>query len=118
MNIYENIISDRGSKYAVSGKLVTTREEILATIRFLKRNKKFSKATHNSWAVLFPGSGPIKSDDKEAGAGTVIVRMLESKEIYNHLIIVSRWFGGAHLGEDRYRRIRDCVNYYLENYNK
>jgi putative IMPACT (imprinted ancient) family translation regulator len=118
MKIFENIISDRGSKYAVSGGLVTSRNEIAFKIKLLKENKKFSKATHNSWAVLFPNSGPVKSDDGEAGAGMMIVRMLERKELNNHLIIVSRWFGGVHLGGDRYRRIRDCVNYYLENYDK
>ena len=41
MKIFENIISDRGSKYAVSGRLVTTRDEIVATIKLLKKNKKF-----------------------------------------------------------------------------
>ena len=48
MKIFENIISDRGSKYAVSGRLVTTRDEIVATIKLLTKNKKFAKATHNS----------------------------------------------------------------------
>ena len=118
MKIFENIISDRGSKYAVSGSLVTTRDEIGATIKLLKKNKKFAKATHNSWAIVFSDLGPIKSDDGEAGAGMVIVRMLQRKEIHNHLIVVSRWFGGVQLGGDRYRRIRDCVNYYFENYDK
>lgn len=118
MKIFENIISDRGSKYAVSGRLVTTRDEIAATIKLLKKNKKFAKATHNSWAIVFSDLGPIKSDDGEAGAGMVIVRMLQRKEIHNHLIVVSRWFGGVQLGGDRYRRIRDCVNYYFENYDK
>ena len=48
MKIFENIISDRGSKYAVSGRLVTTRDEIVATIKLLKKNKKFAKDIFNS----------------------------------------------------------------------
>ena len=45
----------------------------------------------------------------------VILRMLERDNITDHLIIVTRWFGGTHLGGDRFRRVQDCVRYYLEN---
>ncbi len=39
----------------------------------------------------------------------VIVRMLKRADLQNHLIIVTRWFGGIHLGGDRFRRVQDCV---------
>ncbi len=62
--------------------------------------------------------GPLKNDDGEAGAGMVIVRMLEREDLRNHLIIVTRWFGGTHLGGDRFRRVQDCVSYYLSELPK
>ena len=80
----------------------------------LKKNKKYAKATHNTWAVLLSESGPIKNDDGEAGAGIVIVKMLEREQLFDHVIIVTRWFGGVQLGGDRFRRVKDCVNFYLE----
>ena len=54
------------------------------------------------------------ADDGEAGAGIVILRMLEREELFDHVVIVTRWFGGTHLGGDRFRRVQDCVRAYLD----
>jgi putative IMPACT (imprinted ancient) family translation regulator len=113
MEQFDNILTDRGSKYAVSGGLVADREEIREFLRNLTRIKRFAKATHNSWAAILPGEGPVKGDDGEAGAGMVIVRMLEREGLTGHLVVVSRWFGGTKLGGDRFRRVQDAVGYYL-----
>ena len=115
MKIYDGVITDRGSKYAVEGCEARTKADAIAAVNALKRDKKFAKATHNTWALLSSDEGPLKNDDGEAGAGMVILRMLERENITDHLIIVTRWFGGTHLGGDRFRRVQDCVRYYLEN---
>lgn len=109
-----NVVTDRGSKYAVSGQPVQSRAEIDVALKELKRNKKFAKATHNTWAALMADGTPLKSDDGESGAGIVILRMLEREGLTDHLVIVTRWYGGKHLGGDRFRRVQDCVNVYLE----
>lgn len=114
LEIFENVLTDRGSRYAVSGGRVQSREEAQDLVKRLCRNKKFAKATHNTWAVLLP-EGPIKNDDGEAGAGMVIVRMLEREALEHHVIIVTRWFGGKHLGGDRFRRVGDAVRHYLDH---
>ena len=113
LRIFEGIIRDKGSKYAVSGAPAKTKAEAEGLIKSLKKDKKFAKATHNSWAVLSTDEGPIKQDDGEAGAGMVMLRMLERAEIYDHLIIVTRWYGGTKLGGDRFRHIQDAVRHYL-----
>lgn len=113
MQIYEGIISDRGSKYAVSGGVCKTAEEAKAFIKELRRKKKFAKATHNSWAFLSDGS-PVKNDDGESGAGMVIVRMLEREGLQNHIVVVTRWYGGKHLGGDRFRHVQSAVRHYLD----
>jgi putative IMPACT (imprinted ancient) family translation regulator len=115
VKIYDGVITDRGSKYAVAGCEARTKADAIAAVKALKRDKKFAKATHNTWALLSSDEGPLKNDDGEAGAGMVILRMLERENITDHLIIVTRWFGGTHLGGDRFRRVQDCVRYYLEN---
>ena len=71
MRIIPHALTDRGSRYAVSGGPVASVAEAKAFVKTLCRNKKFAKATHNTWAVLLP-TGPVKNDDGEAGAGTVI----------------------------------------------
>ena len=80
MRILDNIISDRGSKYAVSGAPCRSEAEAKALVKELMRIKKFAKATHNSWALICD-DGALKADDGEAGAGMVILRMLEEKKI-------------------------------------
>lgn len=112
MKLLDNVISDRGSKYSVSGGPVTSRAEVDAFLKDLKKNKKFAKATHNTWAVLLP-DGPLKADDGEAGAGNVILRMLEREGVENHVIVVTRWFGGKHLGGDRFRHVAEAVRLYF-----
>ena len=114
MEVFNGIISDRGSKYAVSGGVCTSIEEAREFVKVLCRKKKFSKATHNTWAFLLD-SGPVKNDDGETGAGTVIVRMLEREGLQNHIVVVTRWYGGKKLGGDRFRHVQDAVRYYLDN---
>lgn len=109
-----HVVTDRGSKYAVSGAAARSKADALKLLKELKRNKRFAKATHNTWALLCSDGGPIKNDDGESGAGAIILRMLERAGLYDHLIVVTRWYGGTHLGGDRFRRVQDCVNAYLE----
>ena len=108
------VISDRGSKYAVSGGPVKGRGDIDAFLKALKKDKKFAKATHNTWAALLSDGTPLKGDDGEAGAGIVILRMLEREGLRDHVVVVTRWFGGKHLGGDRFRHVQDCVRAYIE----
>ncbi len=106
------MLSDRGSKYAVAGGPVASADEARTFVKTLCRRKKFAKATPNKWAVLLP-DGPLKNDDGESGAGLVILRMLEREGLTNHIIVVTRWFGGVKLGGDRFRRVQDAVRAYL-----
>lgn len=108
------ILNDRSSKYAVSGCVVRDRAEIDAAIKTLKRDKSYAKATHNTWAAVLSEGGAVKADDGESGAGMVIIRMLERADLVDHLIVVTRWYGGKHLGGDRFRHVQTCVRAYLD----
>lgn len=110
----ENVVSDRGSRYAVSGGLVRNETEVAAFLKQLKRAKKYAKATHNTWAMLQGDGTQRKGDDGESGAGNVILRMLEREDLRDHIVVVTRWYGGKHLGGDRFRHVQTCVNTYLE----
>lgn len=109
-----HVLTDRGSKYAVAGCPATSRAEIAAALKQLKRDRKVARATHNTWAAILTEGGPVKNDDGEAGAGAVILRMLERAGLFDHVIIVTRWYGGVHLGGDRFRHVQTCVRSYLE----
>jgi putative IMPACT (imprinted ancient) family translation regulator len=107
------VLTDRGSRYAVSGAPVRSRPEVDAALAALKRDRAYAKATHNSWGARLSG-GDLKADDGEAGAGMIILRMLERAGVEDHLVVVTRWYGGKKLGGDRFRRVQDCVRAYLD----
>lgn len=109
------VLTDRGSRYAVSVARVTSRAEVDQVLANLKRDRSYAKATHNTWAALLP-TGGLKADDGESGAGMVILRMLEREGLRDHVIIVTRWYGGKKLGGDRFRRVQDAVRAYLDQH--
>ena len=117
MQTFDQIINDRGSKYAVSGCPTRSKKEAQDAVKALKKDKRFARASHNTWGLILSQGGPIKNDDGEAGAGMVIIRMLERENLYDHVIIVTRWFGGTPLGGDRFRRVQDSVRHYLDHYD-
>ncbi|MEL0437535.1 YigZ family protein [Phycobacter sp. K97] len=106
------VLTDRGSRYAVSGAKVSSREEVDAMLAELKTERAYAKATHNTWAAILP-TGGLKADDGESGAGMVILRMMEREGLSDHMIVVTRWYGGKKLGGDRFRRVQDAVRAYL-----
>ncbi|MBO9411115.1 MULTISPECIES: YigZ family protein [unclassified Ruegeria] len=107
------VLTDRGSKYAVSGAPVASRADVEAVLKTLKADKSYAKATHNTWAATLP-TGALKADDGEAGAAMVILRMMERAALDGHVIIVTRWYGGKKLGGDRFRRVQDATRAYLD----
>jgi len=116
LHILEWSLTDRGSKYAVSGGRAASKVEVLALLKMLKKNKKFAKATHNSWGLLLPGGDLLKSDDGEGGAGLVIGEVLRGAGLEGVLVIVTRWYGGVHLGGDRFRHVRSAAQAFVADF--
>lgn len=114
MKQIEAVLTDKGSKYAVSGGPVANRDQAAAFIKDLKRKKKYAKATHNTWGLILADGTQVKNDDGESGAGMIILRMLERADLHDHIIVVTRWYGGTHLGGDRFRHVKTCVQTYLD----
>jgi len=112
--LFEQIIEDRGSRYSVSVGKVTGREDIKQFLKTLKTNKKYAKATHNSWAARISHDGAIfetKNDDGETGAGMVILRIMQKENVTDAVICVTRWFGGIKLEGDRFKHLQDGTKY-------
>jgi putative IMPACT (imprinted ancient) family translation regulator len=109
MIVLEDILRDRGSRYAAACGPVRSRAEIDAFLATLRGRRKFDKATHHSWAAILSDGGPLKNDDGEAGAGAVILKMLEREGLRDRVVVVTRWYGGVHLGGDRFAHIVTCT---------
>lgn len=117
--LHEHIIEDRGSRYSVSVGRVGGREDIKNFLKQLKSNKKYAKATHNSWAARISHEGTIyetKSDDGETGAGMVILRVMQKENVSDCIICVTRWFGGIKLMGDRFKHLQDATKYAISRF--
>ncbi len=112
------VVSDRGSRYAVAGGSVQGRAGVDAFLADLKRDRKIAKATHNSWAVVLSDGGALRNDDGESGAGAVILKMLEREGLTDTVVVVTRWYGGVHLGGDRFAHVVTCVRAFLAEWRK
>jgi len=115
--LHEHIIEDRGSRYSVSVGRVQGRADIKLFLRQLKRNKKYARATHNSWAARITNEGMIyetKADDGETGAGMVILRVMQKEQVSDCVICLTRWFGGVKLMGDRFKHVQDATKYVID----
>lgn len=116
--LHEKVITDRGSVYSVSVGRVECREDIAKFLKKIRNyNKKYQKASHHSYAARVSKDGVVyetKGDDGEAGAGNIILRILQKKKYTNTIVCVTRWFGGVKLEADRFKHVQDAAIYALE----
>ncbi|KAK4158381.1 hypothetical protein C8A00DRAFT_39358 [Chaetomidium leptoderma] len=75
-------------------------------------------ASHNAWAYRLrpprdapPGARVREEcfDDGETGCGDLMLRTMRESNTVDTLVVLTRWFGGAFLGPDRWRLMRSCV---------
>lgn len=81
---------------------------VLAELLF--NDKKVAKATHNMIAYRFYDKGRECSvsdndDDGEKGSGAKLAALLEMSDAMDVIVVVSRWYGGIHLGPARFKHI-------------
>ena len=111
------LIVDRGSKYSVTAGRVESCDSIKAFIDKIKSDKKYRKATHNTYAARFIENDKIidiKKDDGETGAGMIILRELQRSNSVNIIVVVTRWFGGTMLHGDRFKHVQDSTRKIIE----
>lgn len=112
-------ILDRRSTFQAHLSPVYSVEQVNEAMTLLKANKKISSATHNISAYRLSG-GPHNTclqdnnDDGEAHAGSRLMHLLQILEVKDVLVVVSRWFGGIHLGPDRFKHINSVARDLLQ----
>eukprot|EP00978_Attheya_sp_CCMP212_P004307 scaffold9421_cov47-Attheya_sp.AAC.8 len=79
----------------------------------LLNDRKVARATHNMIAYRFFDQDKHclvsdNDDDGEKGAGSKLAALLDMSDAKDVLVVVSRWFGGIHLGPSRFKYIA-CV---------
>ena len=65
-----------------------------------------ARADHNIYAYHWQDAdGHISEhyeDDREYGSDRQVLDILQEQNLLNYLVVVSRWFGGKHLGQARF----------------
>ena len=65
----------------------------------LKEHRRmYKKANHHCWAMSINGDTNSKDDGEVGHPGRVLLELLKKHELDDHVLIVSRIFGGVKLG--------------------
>lgn len=92
----------------------------------LKLNSKIARATHNIYAYrvlkTFADGRVVEYKDcdcdGETGAGPKLLRLLHLMRETGIIVIVTRWYGGIHLGPDRFRHITNAARDVIISHRK
>lgn len=112
------LIIDRKSVFQPHLARVTATQQVPVVLNKLKENRKIATATHNIWAYRIAlESGTMAQDcedDGETKAGSRMLHLMGVLNVVNVLVIVTRWYGGCHLGPDRFKHINTATRSILE----
>lgn len=116
-----DIIIDRKSVFQAHVCGVKSKDEVERAQTYLyASSKKIAEATHNITAYrITREDGKINhdfDDDGEGGAGGRLAHLLEKMKVENVYVMVSRWYGGIHLGPDRFKHINNAAKNALVKY--
>lgn len=76
-------------------------------------DKKAAKATHNitAWRIRREGNTTFQDcdDDGETAAGGRLLHLMQVMDLWDVMVVVTRWYGGIQLGPDRFRIINSVA---------
>ncbi|KAK5088085.1 hypothetical protein LTR05_002301 [Lithohypha guttulata] len=104
---------------------VTSVSEATSSLSHLmSTNKKVAAATHNitAWRIKTMPTNTAPEivvqdcdDDGETAAGGRLLHLMQLTEVWNVIVIVTRWYGGVKLGADRFKCINNVAREALVN---
>ncbi|GMM51715.1 Yih1 protein [Starmerella bacillaris] len=113
-------IRDRGSTFIGRACVANSESEVEMLLADLFEDKKVAKANHKmaAWRVDTGTPGIMAQDfddDGEAGAGGCILHIMQLAQVTNAVVVVCRYFGGVHIGPDRFKHIKQSTRDALIN---
>ena len=104
-------VTERGSTFIAYMAEAQSMDDIRAA--YIKMRRMHGQATHVSCAYrLTQCIGPINQDavdDGEHGAARNLLHYLKAQDLFNTVIFVVRYYGGAKLGPSRFQIIMDVA---------
>lgn len=111
-------IIDRRSSFVGRACGISDPAQVPLILSYLSADRRIARAAHpiiNAWRcqvgnVLHQDN----DDDGETAAGGRLAHLLQIMELQNVLVVVTRYFGGIHLGPDRFKHINQAARNALE----
>ncbi|KAJ5183008.1 hypothetical protein N7492_000624 [Penicillium capsulatum] len=125
--VLSEVVTEKKSVFLGRAVRVTSSVQAHAFLEHLTAtDKKAAVATHNisAWRIKEKKEGTSRAgedanpevaetqtqdydDDGESAAGGRLLHVMQLMDVWNVLVVVSRWYGGIHLGPARFRLIND-----------
>jgi hypothetical protein len=114
--ILSDPITEKKSLFIARCTHATSASDASAYINhLLTTNKRLATATHNitAWRIKSPENSAITNqdydDDGETAAGGRLLHLMQLMDVWDVVVVVSRWYGGVKLGPDRFRIINSAA---------
>lgn len=118
--ILSEVVTEKKSIFVGRAAYVTNLAQAQAYLdHLLATEKKVAAATHNisAWRIREKRSAnngkggeeemvvQDSDDDGETAAGGRLLHLMQLMDVWDVVVVVTRWYGGIHLGPDRFRII-------------
>ncbi|KIW07327.1 uncharacterized protein PV09_02177 [Verruconis gallopava] len=112
--ILSDPISEKKSVFVGRAAVVNSTAQAQQYLRhLLHTDKKVRNATHNINAWRIQGVNGVTyqdcDDDGETAAGGRVLHLMQLMDVWNVMVVVTRWYGGILLGPDRFRLINSAA---------
>lgn len=112
--VLSEVVTEKKSVFVARAAHVESPKQAQSYLHhLLSTDKKAAKATHNITAWRISGANETAyqdcDDDGETAAGGRLLHLLQLMDVWNVMIVVTRWYGGVHLGPDRFRLINSVA---------
>jgi hypothetical protein len=119
--ILSDVVTEKKSVFLARAARVSSLAQAQSYLDHLTAtDKKVAVATHNisAWRIKQKKDVPAGADaaetqiqdyddDGETAAGGRLLHIMQLMDVWNVVVVVSRWYGGIHLGPARFRLIND-----------
>ena len=114
--VISEVITERKSVFIARVAPVSTPVQAAQFLRHLLcTDKKVAKATHNitAWRIKGEGNTTFQDcdDDGETAAGGRLLHLMQVMDLWDVMVVVTRWYGGVQLGPDRFRIINSVARH-------
>lgn len=108
--VLSDLVTESKSTFLAHVARVTSPDQARYYVQLLlASDKRIRGATHNmtAWRIRGPGASSFQDcdDDGEAAAGGRMLHLMQVMDVWDAMVVVTRWYGGVQLGPRRFALI-------------